>query len=173
MVLIHAPVQPADPLANDSVLDLEEIREVRRPHVEALVRRAEQERQLSSSKVWVFECRRIAVKLFPVGLREEWLQLLEHRRARIRCQNLELRERRSQIGRVVDRGRNRVPVVLQETKDVGRTSSRRAERSPSCLRSRSTRTTRATPPGKLADAELHFTEAAGPLAGLKLIGFSI
>jgi hypothetical protein len=28
------------------------------------------------------------------------------------------------------------------------------------------------PPGKLADAELHFTEAAGPLAGLKLVGFS-
>ena len=28
-----------------------------------------------------------------------------------------------------------------------------------------------TPPGKLADAELHFTD--GPLAGLKLIGFSL
>lgn len=28
-----------------------------------------------------------------------------------------------------------------------------------------------TPPGKLADVELHFTE--GPLDGLKLIGFSI
>lgn len=28
------------------------------------------------------------------------------------------------------------------------------------------------PPGKLADAELHFTEA-GPLQGLKLIGFGI
>ena len=27
------------------------------------------------------------------------------------------------------------------------------------------------PPGKLADAEVHFTE--GPLAGLKLIGFSV
>lgn len=27
------------------------------------------------------------------------------------------------------------------------------------------------PPGKLADAELHFTE--GPLAGLKLIGFGL
>jgi hypothetical protein len=27
------------------------------------------------------------------------------------------------------------------------------------------------PPGKLADAELHFT--GGPLAGLKLIGFSV
>jgi hypothetical protein len=27
------------------------------------------------------------------------------------------------------------------------------------------------PPGKLADAEVHFTE--GPLAGLKLIGFAI
>ncbi len=30
---------------------------------------------------------------------------------------------------------------------------------------------RGTPPGKLADAELHFS--SGPLAGLKLIGFSI
>jgi hypothetical protein len=30
---------------------------------------------------------------------------------------------------------------------------------------------RSNPPGKLADAELHFT--AGPLAGLKLIGFAI
>ncbi len=32
---------------------------------------------------------------------------------------------------------------------------------------------RGNPPGKLADVELHFTDAAGPLAGLKLIGFSI
>ena len=30
---------------------------------------------------------------------------------------------------------------------------------------------RGNPPGKLADAELHFMD--GPLAGLKLIGFSI
>jgi hypothetical protein len=30
---------------------------------------------------------------------------------------------------------------------------------------------RGNPPGKLADAELHFTE--GPLDGLKLIGFAI
>lgn len=30
---------------------------------------------------------------------------------------------------------------------------------------------KSTPAGKLADAELHFT--AGPLAGLKLIGFSV
>lgn len=29
------------------------------------------------------------------------------------------------------------------------------------------------PAGKLADAELRFTDAAGPLAGLKLIGFSV
>jgi hypothetical protein len=29
------------------------------------------------------------------------------------------------------------------------------------------------PPGKLADIELHFTDAAGSLAGLKLIGFAI
>lgn len=30
-----------------------------------------------------------------------------------------------------------------------------------------------SPAGKLADAEIHFTDAAGALAGLKLIGFSI
>jgi hypothetical protein len=30
---------------------------------------------------------------------------------------------------------------------------------------------KSNPPGKLADAELHFTE--GPLEGLKLIGFSV
>jgi hypothetical protein len=33
------------------------------------------------------------------------------------------------------------------------------------------RNEKGTPPGKLADAELHFT--SGPLEGLKLIGFSI
>jgi hypothetical protein len=32
-------------------------------------------------------------------------------------------------------------------------------------------TDHANPPGKLADAELHFTD--GPLVGLKLIGFAI
>ena len=31
--------------------------------------------------------------------------------------------------------------------------------------------TSSNPPGKLADAELHFTD--GPLAGLKLVGFGI
>lgn len=33
------------------------------------------------------------------------------------------------------------------------------------------RNDKGNPPGKLAEAELHFTD--GPLAGLKLIGFSI
>jgi hypothetical protein len=32
---------------------------------------------------------------------------------------------------------------------------------------------RGNPPGKLADAELHFTDADGALAGLKLIGFGV
>ncbi len=32
---------------------------------------------------------------------------------------------------------------------------------------------RGNPAGKLADAELHFSDGDGPLAGLKLIGFSI
>ena len=35
------------------------------------------------------------------------------------------------------------------------------------------RNDRVNPPGKLADAELHFTDADGVLAGLKLIGFSV
>jgi hypothetical protein len=34
-----------------------------------------------------------------------------------------------------------------------------------------TRNDKGNPPGKLADAELHFTD--GPLEGLKLIGFAI
>jgi hypothetical protein len=29
------------------------------------------------------------------------------------------------------------------------------------------------PPGKLAEAELHFSDGDGPLEGLKLIGFSV
>jgi hypothetical protein len=29
------------------------------------------------------------------------------------------------------------------------------------------------PPGKIADAELHFTSVAGPLSGLKFVGFGI
>jgi hypothetical protein len=29
------------------------------------------------------------------------------------------------------------------------------------------------PPGKLADAEIHFDESDGPLEGLKLIGFGV
>src|SRR2546426_3956249 len=42
---------------------------------------------------------------------------------------------------------------------------------PSNLTVKITANDRNNPPGKLADAELHFT--AGPLAGLKLIGFAI
>ena len=34
-----------------------------------------------------------------------------------------------------------------------------------------TRNDKGNPPGKLAEAELHFTD--GPLVGLKLIGFAI
>ena len=42
---------------------------------------------------------------------------------------------------------------------------------PDRLIVRFTANDRSTPPGKLADAELHFV--AGPLEGLKLIGFSV
>src|SRR5207248_5998304 len=66
------------------------------------------------------ERRRVAVVLLPVGLAEQRLELLEHRRARIRRQNLALRERRPEIRRVIDRRRNRIPVILQESEDVER-----------------------------------------------------
>jgi hypothetical protein len=42
---------------------------------------------------------------------------------------------------------------------------------PSNMTVKITMNDRGNPPGKLADAELHFTD--GPLAGLKLIGFSV
>src|SRR2546430_13404980 len=74
--------------------------------------------QLGTGEVRVLERRRVAVELLPVGLGEQRLDLLEHRRARIRRQDLELRERRSEIDRVVDRRRDRVPGVLQEAEDV-------------------------------------------------------
>ena len=66
------------------------------------------------------ERRRVAVEFLPVGFGEQRLELLEHRRARIRRQDLELREGRAEIGRVVDRRRDRVPVVLQEPEHVER-----------------------------------------------------
>jgi len=45
------------------------------------------------------------------------------------------------------------------------------ERRVSSMTIKITPNDRGNPPGKLADAELHFTD--GPLAGLKLIGFGI
>lgn len=33
--------------------------------------------------------------------------------------------------------------------------------------------TKGNPPGKLTDVEIHFTDAAGPLAGLRLLGFAV
>ena len=118
--IVHAAIHPADPVADRRVLDLQEVREVRRPHVEPRVRRAEQEPQLALRQVRVLEGRRVAVELLPVGLGQQRLELLEHRRARIRRQDLELRERRSEIGGVVDRRGDRVPVVLQEAEHVER-----------------------------------------------------
>ena len=46
-----------------------------------------------------------------------------------------------------------------------------ANTAPNALVVKITPNDRSNPPGKLADAELHFTD--GPLAGLKLLGFGI
>ena len=74
--------------------------------------------KLERRQVGVLERRRIAVVLLPIGFGEQRFELLEHRRARVRGQDLELREGRSEIDRVVDRRRDRVPRVLQEAQDV-------------------------------------------------------
>lgn len=50
-------------------------------------------------------------------------------------------------------------------------SSADAEKGASTVIVRITPNDKGNPPGKLAEAELHFTE--GPLAGLRLVGFSV
>ncbi len=64
------------------------------------------------------ERRRVAVVFFPVGFRQQGLELLEHRRARIGRQDLELRKGRTELGRIVDRRGDRLPGVLQEPQHV-------------------------------------------------------
>src|SRR5262245_59861333 len=73
MAIVDAEVHPADPLADGGVLDLQEVREVRRPYVIPRVRRAQQERQLAMRQVRMLERRRVAVELLPVGFGEERL----------------------------------------------------------------------------------------------------
>src|SRR5262245_29825681 len=63
---------------------------------------------------------RKAVKSLPIGLVDPRAELPPHRRAWIRCQQLELRRRRSEIDRVLDRRRDRRPVVLKKAKHVER-----------------------------------------------------
>src|SRR5437870_11674626 len=53
----------------------------------------------------------------------------------------------------------------------GRSFSERPSTKESAVTVKITPNDKGNPPGKLADAELHFTD--GPLDGLKLIGFSI
>jgi hypothetical protein len=55
--------------------------------------------------------------------------------------------------------------------DCGRLKTERAARRSGTVTIKITPNDKGNPPGKLADAELHFTE--GPMEGLKLIGFGI
>ena len=95
--------------------------EVRRPHVEPRVRArpAGTAARRASACGWVNVGVKPSNRSQSVSVSER-LHLLEHRRARIRRQDLELRDRRSEIDRVVDRRRDRVPVVLQEAEHVER-----------------------------------------------------
>src|SRR5450830_1386646 len=67
MAIVDTAIHPADPLADGGVLDLQEVGEIGRSHIEALVRRAQEESQLVIRQVRVLEGRRVAVVLLPVG----------------------------------------------------------------------------------------------------------
>src|SRR5437660_12851091 len=73
VAIVDALVHPADPLAHGLVVNLQEVREVRRAHVEALVRGAEQVSQLPVGQVRMPEGRRVAVELLPVALHQQRL----------------------------------------------------------------------------------------------------
>src|SRR5436309_8684116 len=73
MTVVDAPIQAAHPVADAGVLDLEKVGEIRRPHVEPLVRRAQQEHELPRREVRVLERRREAVEFLPVRFDEQRL----------------------------------------------------------------------------------------------------
>src|SRR5258707_1294677 len=62
------------------------------------------------------------------------------------------------------------PLVVKEPRNAGPRTRRRRRRSTT-MTIKIPPNDKGTPPGKLAEAEVHFTD--GPLAGLKLIGFSV
>src|SRR5207253_2434515 len=53
--IVDALIHPAHPFTDRRVLDFQEVRQIGRPHVEAFVRRAEQESQLAFAEVRVLE----------------------------------------------------------------------------------------------------------------------
>jgi hypothetical protein len=65
----------------------------------------------------------------------------------------------------------RVPVGSADAPPTSRAEFRRAEEGAFQMTVKIMPNDKGNPPGKLAEAELHFTE--GPLEGLKLIGFSV
>src|SRR5947209_2231944 len=66
----------------------------------------------------MIECERVAVKLLPVGLEDERLELLELRRARIRRQNLKVRVIGVEIARKANQFFDALFRVLQKSYDV-------------------------------------------------------
>jgi hypothetical protein len=79
---------------------------------------------------------------------------------------LRLRRRRPPSGAALDPG----CLVVHQPSESGRLNERFVQRSGT-VTIKITPNDKGNPPGKLADAELHFSD--GPLEGLKLIGFAI
>jgi hypothetical protein len=74
--------------------------------------------------------------------------------------------------RITDVGHDReaVPLAVKEPHNAGPKQGEYAT-GDTTMTIKITPNERGNPPGKLADAEIHFTD--GPLEGLKLIGFSV
>src|SRR4051794_25538640 len=101
MALEHPRVEPREHLPDGSAPDPEMVRGPRRPHIETRIGGAEQELELGGRQVRMGEGRREAVELLPVGFIDERLHLLPEWRSRIRGEDLELREGRAKLDRVV------------------------------------------------------------------------
>src|ERR1051326_3060123 len=82
----------------------EQVRELRRSEEETRVAHAEHQSRAPRCQHGMFEVERVAVKLFPVVLKNQRLQLLVQRRSRIRRQQFEVRARRAEFASEFNRG---------------------------------------------------------------------
>src|SRR5215475_3246166 len=116
----HACIKFTQHLPDRRTLNPKKVRHKGRPYVKARICRAEQKLHFARREARMVERRREPVELFPVLLVHEVAHLLPQRCPRIRREDLELRERRSELDRIVDGLGDGVPAVLQKPEYIKR-----------------------------------------------------